>query len=83
MVQSAAPENPRSRGEGPGGRATWNPPEAGGKVGRGTGQGLAIAHDVVVHKHGGTIDVESEVGRGTTFVIRLPLVESAAVKDAA
>jgi len=43
-------------------------------VGKGTGQGLAIAHDIVVNKHGGTIDVRSEVGVGSTFVIRIPLV---------
>jgi PAS domain S-box-containing protein len=43
------------------------------EVGKGTGQGLAIAHDVVVKKHGGTITFESEEGRGTTFRIRLPL----------
>ncbi len=43
------------------------------EVGRGTGQGLAIAHNVVVKKHGGTIDCQSTVGRGTTFIIRLPL----------
>jgi signal transduction histidine kinase/HAMP domain-containing protein len=42
-------------------------------VGKGTGQGLTIAHDIVVNKHGGSIDVESEVGRGTTFTVRLPL----------
>lgn len=42
-------------------------------VGKGTGQGLAIAHAVIVDKHGGTLDVESEVGTGTTFIIRLPL----------
>jgi signal transduction histidine kinase/CheY-like chemotaxis protein len=42
-------------------------------VGKGTGQGLALAHSVVVKKHGGTIDLESEVGRGTTFVVRLPI----------
>jgi PAS domain S-box-containing protein len=41
--------------------------------GRGTGQGLAIAHSVIVDKHGGTIDIETEENRGTTFVIRLPL----------
>ncbi len=43
-------------------------------VGRGTGQGLAISHTVIVEKHKGTIDVDSEVGRGTTFVICLPTV---------
>jgi len=43
------------------------------EVGKGTGQGLAIAHDIVVNKHGGTIDVESEPGIGTTFTLRFPL----------
>jgi PAS domain S-box-containing protein len=43
------------------------------EVGRGTGQGLAIAHSVVVGKHDGTIDFETEMGKGTTFTIRLPL----------
>ncbi|MBX7258159.1 MAG: PAS domain S-box protein [Candidatus Hydrogenedentes bacterium] len=42
-------------------------------VGRGTGQGLAIARNVIVDKHGGTITVESEVGKGSTFIIRLPI----------
>jgi PAS domain S-box-containing protein len=42
-------------------------------VGKGTGQGLAIAHAVVVQKHGGTITFETGVGTGTTFFIRLPL----------
>ncbi|TWT99311.1 Sensor protein FixL [Botrimarina colliarenosi] len=42
-------------------------------VGVGTGQGLAIARSVIVDKHGGTIGVETRVGEGTTFVIRLPL----------
>jgi signal transduction histidine kinase len=40
--------------------------------GKGTGQGLAIARSVVVEKHGGTLGLESEVGKGTTFIIRLP-----------
>ena len=43
------------------------------KVGRGTGQGLAISHSVIVDKHGGTLSFETENGKGTTFVIRLPL----------
>jgi signal transduction histidine kinase len=51
------------------------------EVGKGTGQGLAIAHNVVVDKHGGTIKCESEVGKGTTFVIRLPI--NASVVEAA
>ncbi len=41
-------------------------------VGKGTGQGLAIAHDVIVAKHGGQIDIETEPGAGTTFIIRIP-----------
>jgi signal transduction histidine kinase len=42
-------------------------------VGKGTGQGLAIAHDVVVNKHGGAIAVEDNPGGGTAFILRLPL----------
>jgi PAS domain S-box-containing protein len=42
-------------------------------VGRGTGQGLAIARSIVVDKHGGSLDFETEVGEGTTFYIRLPI----------
>ena len=41
--------------------------------GRGTGQGLAIAHSVIVEKHNGVINLETEKGKGTTFVIRLPI----------
>ena len=46
-------------------------------VGKGTGQGLAIAHAIVVHKHAGTIRFESEEGKGTTFIIRLPIADRA------
>jgi signal transduction histidine kinase len=42
-------------------------------VGQGTGQGLAIAHDVIVKKHGGTVTVDSSPGAGTTFTLRFPL----------
>ncbi|OQX20299.1 MAG: hypothetical protein BWK76_01605 [Desulfobulbaceae bacterium A2] len=42
------------------------------EVGKGTGQGLTIAHDVIVNKHGGTIHLTSESGKGTTFHISLP-----------
>jgi signal transduction histidine kinase len=43
------------------------------EVGKGTGQGLALAHTVIVKKHDGQIWFESEVGKGTTFFLRLPL----------
>jgi two-component system, NtrC family, sensor kinase len=43
------------------------------EVGKGTGQGLAIARSIIVTKHGGTLTFESEVGKGTTFTIRLPV----------
>jgi signal transduction histidine kinase len=44
------------------------------EVGKGTGQGLMLAHAVVVKKHGGRIWFDSELGKGTTFFIRLPIV---------
>jgi PAS domain S-box-containing protein len=43
------------------------------EVGKGTGQGLAMAYNCVVKRHHGSIDFETELGQGTTFVIRLPL----------
>ena len=43
------------------------------EVGHGTGQGLAIARSVVVDKHDGELTFKTEVGRGTTFTIRLPI----------
>ena len=42
------------------------------EVGKGTGQGLAIARSVLVDKLGGSIHFETEMGKGTTFIIRLP-----------
>ena len=42
-------------------------------VGKGTGQGLAIAYAVIVDKHNGSLSVASEPGKGTTFIIRLPM----------
>ena len=48
------------------------------EVGKGTGQGLSISYDIVVKKHGGTLTVESEPGKGTTFIVELPMeVENA------
>lgn len=43
------------------------------EIGRGTGQGLAIARSIIVNKHGGTLTFETESGRGTTFYVRLPV----------
>jgi PAS domain S-box-containing protein len=43
------------------------------EVGKGTGQGLALAHNVIVNRHQGQLWFESEVGHGTTFFVRLPL----------
>ena len=42
-------------------------------VGHGTGLGLSISYGIV-HEHGGTIEVRSTSGQGTTFVVKLPLV---------
>ncbi len=42
-------------------------------VGKGTGLGMAIAYQIVVEKHGGTLSCTSSVGRGTEFAIALPL----------
>lgn len=43
------------------------------EVGKGTGQGLAISHSVIVEKHKGKLDIETAPGHGTTFIIQLPL----------
>ncbi len=42
-------------------------------VGKGVGLGLTIAWDIVVNRHGGRIEVESEPGKGSRFTIRLPI----------
>lgn len=41
--------------------------------GQGTGLGLSLAYDIVTKGHGGTLDVQSVEGKGTTFVIRIPI----------
>ena len=43
------------------------------EVGKGTGQGLYIAHAVIVRQHGGKLTFESEIGKGTTFIVSMPL----------
>jgi PAS domain S-box-containing protein len=45
------------------------------QVGKGTGQGLSIAHNVI-KGHGGRLEFETEIGKGTTFYVRLPLDSS-------
>jgi len=44
--------------------------------GKGTGLGLSISYDIIVTKHKGKLSVESEVGKGTTFKIELPLTQA-------
>nr|MBS0021222.1 histidine kinase [Gammaproteobacteria bacterium] len=52
-------------------------------IGKGTGQGLAIAYNIIVKKHGGTIDFKSTPGQGTSFFIRLPIANGAFSSDRA
>jgi PAS domain S-box-containing protein len=51
-------------------------------VGRGTGQGLALAR-AFVERHGGSLTFETEPGRGTTFLVRLPVAGTGAARPAA
>ena len=46
------------------------------EVGKGTGQGLALAYDVIERKHEGSISFDTRPGYGTTFIIRLPIQPS-------
>jgi signal transduction histidine kinase len=46
------------------------------EVGKGTGQGLSMARSVIVDRHHGDLSFETEVGKGTTFYIRLPVAGS-------
>jgi signal transduction histidine kinase len=43
------------------------------EVGRGTGQGLPVARAVIAEKHQGSVRFETELGKGTTFFISLPI----------
>ena len=50
-------------------------------VGKGTGQGLAMVYSVIVKRHGGTVTFESEVGKGTTFILRFPIAPLSVAKE--
>jgi two-component system, NtrC family, sensor kinase len=43
------------------------------EVGKGAGQGLVILRSMVVDEHGGSIDMESELGKGISIIVRLPI----------
>jgi signal transduction histidine kinase len=49
------------------------------EVGKGSGQGLAIARSIVVEKHKGAVTFDTEVGKGTTFYVRLPIIRKEVV----
>jgi signal transduction histidine kinase len=51
-------------------------------VGKGTGQGLSIAHACIVRKHGGTIGIETKPNAGSTFIVSLPLTDETSETDA-
>ena len=46
------------------------------QIGKGTGQGLALARAVIVDQHAGTLTFETQPAAGTTFIIRLPLQQT-------
>jgi len=52
------------------------------EVGKGTGQGLSMAYSTVVDKHNGILELESELGVGTAFTIRLPLDKPESLQEA-
>ncbi|PMB18610.1 sensor histidine kinase [Fischerella thermalis] len=45
-------------------------------VGKGTGLGLSIAHQIVVEKHNGELLVNSQLGKGTEFIIKIPIMSA-------
>ena len=72
-----AVRDPHPRQRRPGSRAAvreqiFNPFFTTKPTGEGTGLGLSISHDIIVHERGGTLEVESEDGEFTEFIITLP-----------
>jgi len=49
-------------------------------IGKGTGQGLALVYTTIVKQHEGAVSFETEVGHGTTFILRLPISGPATVQ---
>jgi PAS domain S-box-containing protein len=52
------------------------------EVGKGTGQGLSMAHACIVNRHQGSIRFETTLGQGTTFIIRIPIAGPSTATDA-
>ncbi|HEY9250534.1 MAG TPA: HAMP domain-containing sensor histidine kinase, partial [Rariglobus sp.] len=51
-------------------------------MGKGTGQGLALARSIIVNQHGGALTFETVQGEGTVFIIRLPIHPDSEVSPA-
>ncbi|MFW6296779.1 MAG: sensor histidine kinase, partial [Halothece sp.] len=51
-------------------------------VGKGTGLGLSISYKIIVERHQGKLDCISEVGKGTEFIIEIPLYSAEKTKEA-
>ncbi|HEY3593044.1 MAG TPA: ATP-binding protein [Polyangiaceae bacterium] len=51
-------------------------------VGKGVGQGLTVAYSTVTDQHGGHLTFETEIDRGTTFIVRLPLAPKGSLPTA-
>ena len=43
------------------------------EIGQGTGLGLSISYDIIVNKHGGSININTEISKGTEFIVKLPI----------